>query len=114
MIGLRVLSVREEHRVPWRVVLLAASGAALLPNQRLQLNRLPHEDGPVDVALFTRFDDAGLTEPLPRELTLEAHVRARDAQHATAVAATVGVQLVPFLAFAVNAYVDLPVPSTLR
>jgi len=96
--------------VPWRVVLLATGAAALLPGQRLQINGLPHEDGPVDIALFTRFGDVRLAEPLPRELVLEGHLRARDADQATRIAGAVGVQLVPLLAFTVNGYVDLPVP----
>ena len=94
--------------VPWRVVLLARAGAHLLPGQRLELRRWPVESGVDDVALLTRFEDAGLAEPLPRELALEVCC---DATEAVDRAAAVGGHLAALLAFVVNAHVAVPVPQ---
>ncbi|MEC3854206.1 hypothetical protein IG195_08865 [Arthrobacter sp. TES] len=41
----------------WRVLLLAGSGTELLPGHRFALKGLPSEPAPVDVELWTRFED---------------------------------------------------------
>jgi len=97
-------------RVPWLVVLLAAGGTELLPGQRLVLRQVPMESEPVDVALATRYEDAGLAALLPRELILEVHLRAEDADAALASAGAVANGVVPLLSFAVNAFVPPPEP----
>lgn len=97
-------------RVPWVVVLLAGGGVWMPSGQRLLLQRVPAEPEPVNVALTTRFDDAGLTSLLPRELVLEVHLHAEDANTAVAAAGTVGSGLVAIISLAANAFVAPPNP----
>lgn len=98
------------ERVPWLVVLLAAGGTELLPDQRLLLRQVPMEPESVDVALATRYEDAGLSALLPRELVLEVHLLAEDTEAALATAGAVAVGVVALLSFAVNAFVPPPEP----
>ena len=100
---------RHEAAV-WRVVLLSAGGAQLLPGQRLQLNGFPVEPGPADVVLYSRYEDVGVSDPIPRELAYEVQVPAEDADAAIAIAGAVGSGLATMLSFAVNAYVPAPEP----
>ncbi len=95
--------------VPWRVVLLARGGVQLPPGQLLELPGLAVESGVADVLLLTRYEDVGLAEPLPRELVLEVHCRARDAPHAVEQSAALAGELAVLLAFVVNAHVAVPV-----
>lgn len=90
----------------WVVVLLSNGGAYIRPAQRIQLRRIPMEPHEVTVVLLTRYDDAGLTDPIPRELVLEIHLpEAADSADAIALAGTVASGMVTFLSFAVNAFV---------
>ncbi len=108
----------EEHqdaketkpRVPWLVVLLAAGGTELLPDQRLLLAQVPMEPEPADVALATRYEDTGLPALLPRELVLEIRVLAEDADAAVSAAGAVAGGVVALVSFAVNAFVCPPEP----
>lgn len=97
-------------RVPWLVVFLSAGGAQLLPGQRLLLQDLPADEGPVEVALATRYEDAGLTDLVPHELVLEVHVHAPDADAAVAAGGAVAGGLVAMVSLAVNAHVPPPEP----
>ncbi len=97
-------------RVPWLVVLLADGGTELLPDQRLLLAQVPMEPEPVNVALATRYEDAGLPALLPRELVLEVHLHAEDADAAVAAAGTVAGGVVALTSFVVNAFVSPPEP----
>ncbi len=97
--------VQSAERVPWLVVLLASGGTDLLPGQRLLLRGVPADDQVVEVALSTRFEDAGLTDLIPRELTVEVYLEAPDADTAVAQAGAVASGLVALLSFAVNAFV---------
>src|SRR5664280_2640930 len=95
-------------RVPWLVVLFASGGTELLPDQRLLLRQVPMEPEPVDVVLATRYDDVGLSAMLPRELVLEVHLLAEDADDAVAAAGAVAGGLVALVSFTVNAFVAPP------
>ena len=96
--------------VPWRVVLLAASGAEVLPGEALQFNAVPMDPNPVDVHVWTRQDDVGLGVPLPRELVFEVLLDAEDATVAISAAGSVAGGMVTFFSFAVNAFVSPPEP----
>jgi hypothetical protein len=96
----------------WLVILAAAGGGSVLPNRRLRLQDLPVEtEGQgVDVTLYTRFDDLGLTDMVPRELVTEVEVAAVDANGAVAAGGSVASGLATMISFAVNAYVPTPEP----
>ena len=96
--------------MPWLVVLLAAGGTELLPDQRLLLRQVPMEPEPVDVVLATRYEDAGLSALLPRELVLEVHLLAEDADAAIGAAGAAAGGVVALVSFAVNAFVAPPEP----
>jgi len=76
----------------------------------MRLNSLPLASTPVDVVLWSRYEDAGLTDQIPRELVFEVHVEAEDAAAAVAIAGAVGSGLAAILSVAVNAYVPAPSP----
>jgi hypothetical protein len=91
-------------------VLLAFGGAELLPGQRLALRGVPADDQAVEVVLSTRFEDAGLTDLIPRELTFEVYLEATDADAAVAQAGAIASGLAALVSFAVNAFVPAAEP----
>ncbi len=101
---------QSSERVPWLVVLLAPGGTDLLPGQRLALRGVPGGDQVVEVVLSTRFEDAGLSDWIPRELTVEVYLEAIDADQAVAQAGAVANGVVALLSFAVNAFVPSASP----
>jgi hypothetical protein len=96
---------------PWRVVLQTVGGTEVLPSQRIELLQLPAEAGPVDVALWTRFEEVGLEAGLPQETFFEVVLIADDANAAVAGAGAVAVGLTTMISFCVNAFVSPPEPA---
>lgn len=101
-------SVDESAR--WRVLLLAGSGTELLPGHRFALKGLPSEPAPVDVELWTRFEDQGLTDLIPRELIFQIDLTADGTDEALAYAGAAASGLAAVLSLAVNAFVPVPEP----
>jgi hypothetical protein len=64
----------------------------------------------VDVALSSRFEDAGLTDLVPRELAFDVHLSAEDASGAVAEAGAVVSALAALVSFAANAFVRPAAP----
>ncbi len=81
-----------------------------MPGQRLMLRGVPADDQVVEVALSTRFEDAGLTDLVPRELIFEVYLEASDADAAVAQAGAVASGLAALLSFAVNARIPAAEP----
>lgn len=94
----------------WRVLLQTVGGTEVRPGQRIELRQETSEFGPVTVAVWTRFEDTGLTVPLPRETSLEVTVPAGSADDAIASAGAITSALTTMFSFCVNAFVSPPDP----
>ena len=77
----------------------------MLPAERVELRQLPSEPEPVDVDLWTRYEDVGLAAPLPRETFFEVTLGADSVDAAIAGAGTVATGLATMISFCVNAFV---------
>jgi hypothetical protein len=82
----------------------------VLPAERVELRQLPSEPEPVDVDLWTRYEDVGLAAPLPRETFFEVTLGADSVDAAIAGAGTVATGLATMISFCVNAFVPPPDP----
>lgn len=58
------------------MVARARSGARLLPEHEFACNGVPTPEGPVRVVVRTRWEDAGLEHPVPRELWIDVRGQA--------------------------------------
>ena len=94
----------------WLVILTISTGTEVLPNHRIELLQIPADPQPVDVTIWTRHEDVGLAEPLPRETYLEVAVEAPDDEAAVAAAGAVATGLAAMISCCVNAYVPSPEP----
>ena len=102
-------SASETKRL-WIVALVSDRGAVVEAGEWFFLQGVPADPAPVNVALHSRHEDLGLSDPVPRELVTEVTVTAPDIDSALAIAGPVANSMAVILSLAINAAISVPEP----